>query len=108
MAGRDGRGPLGEGPLTGRGLGVCNAGNVARGGAGVGRGAGMRGGFGMGRGVGMRNRVGRGCGFGQGFGFGADVGYYPVDAKTEEEYLKQEKEILEDRLNQISEQLEDK
>jgi len=44
MPGMDGTGPLGQGPLTGRGLGPCGAG------------AGFRRGFGrgMGRGLGVR------------------------------------------------------
>jgi hypothetical protein len=36
MPGRDGTGPLSEGPMTGRGLGVCNASDTGRG-LGIGR-----------------------------------------------------------------------
>jgi hypothetical protein len=31
MPGKDGTGPLGEGPMTGRGFGVCNASGISRG-----------------------------------------------------------------------------
>lgn len=85
MPGRNGTGPEGMGPLTGRGMGNCSSANnvdtnqkpigrgmgrrlgFARGQGGRGRGCGMgRGrGFGMGRGM-----QGRGFGMGQGQGFG--------------------------------------
>ena len=74
MAGGNGRGPNGMGPMTGRGLGFC-AGNdrpgfqadaePAR------RGFQYGGQYGFGRGRGFRNGGGRGFGRGFGYGFGA-------------------------------------
>jgi hypothetical protein len=55
MPGRDGTGPMGLGPMTGRGAGYCGGRNAAQG-AGRGRGLGFRGGRGAGRGgYGRRN-----------------------------------------------------
>ena len=47
MPNQDGTGPSGEGPLTGRGLGPCNAGQIVRRGfrRGFGRGQGFQRGF---------------------------------------------------------------
>ena len=64
----DGTGPLGQGPMTGRGMGRCTGA--------VGRGYGPvtgRGWFGRGRGVGF----GRGFGRGMGRGYGFANRYYP-------------------------------
>ncbi|MDD3946884.1 MAG: DUF5320 domain-containing protein [Clostridia bacterium] len=79
MPGRDGTGPLGQGAMTGRGLGVCS-------------------------GV---NRPVYGRGFGMGFGRGYNcrrVPYYPVyaDSKTN---LEEQKAALEARLDEINRQL---
>ncbi len=65
MPGREGIGPMGEGAMTGRGLGICEADSSAR------RGAGR--GMGSGRGLFCRRGSGRGSGrgFGRGFGRGA-------------------------------------
>lgn len=66
MPGRNQTGPAGQGPMTGRGMGVCggNAGNGQNAGTdgtvGNGAGRGFSGGFGRGRG----NGAGRGRGFG--------------------------------------------
>ena len=55
MPGRDGTGPMGLGPMTGRGAGYCGGRNAAQG-AGRGLGLGFRGGRGAGRGgYGRRN-----------------------------------------------------
>ncbi|MCK5807927.1 DUF5320 domain-containing protein, partial [bacterium] len=59
MARRDGRGPNGSGPRTGRGLGNCGTADTVQAGVGYGRGGGF----------------GRGRGFGQGAGFGQGVGW---------------------------------
>jgi Family of unknown function (DUF5320) len=79
MAGRNGTGPTGEGPLTGRGLGNCNPKtntednqdinnqDLPRG-RGLGLGNGRGPGRGMGRGLGQGG--GRGMGRGQGGGRG--------------------------------------
>ncbi len=72
----DRTGPLGQGPMTGRGLGDC-AGNE--------RGGWYGRGFGFGRGFGAGRGFGRGFGRGWGFGFGA--GNQPVDKETEKSWL---------------------
>ncbi len=68
MPGGDRRGPLGEGPRTGRGLGDCNTANPTTNPPqyeyGYGRGRGL--GRGAGRGLG-RGSAGRGRGPGRGF-----------------------------------------
>jgi len=51
MPNRDGTGPQGDGPLTGRGMGKCKKGK----GAGKGQGNGQRGRGGRGRGLRRRN-----------------------------------------------------
>ncbi|KYH34093.1 hypothetical protein CLTEP_19380 [Clostridium tepidiprofundi DSM 19306] len=92
----DGTGPNGMGPMTGRGLGKCtsnsvnqtNANEIGYFGRGLGRGLG----FGRGLGRGFR----RGGGFCRWYGTN---GYYGV---SEETLLRQEKEILEERLNYIN------
>ncbi len=63
MPGKDGTGPQGQGPKTGRGLGKCNAGGRTKapqgpGGRGSGRGAGR--GKGQGSGRGTRRSSGKG------------------------------------------------
>jgi hypothetical protein len=62
MPGFDRTGPVGQGPMTGRGLGLCTG--AVRPGTGYGYG------FGYGRGF------GRGFGRGMGRGFGRGLGYY--------------------------------
>lgn len=95
MAGRDGTGPLGEGALTGRGLGFCGT-RLARG---------RRAGYGIGYGPGRsRGRIRGGA---RGFGFGRNLVYDEFDDRSVKEILTEEKEILEDRLNNITDQLED-
>lgn len=93
MAGRDGRGPLGRGPLTGRAFGVCN--EDRRTSVRQGRRAAL----------GLGQRCGRGLAFGQGQerGFGIARQY---NENTSEELLLEQKEILEDRLRVIKEELE--
>ncbi|AQQ70312.1 hypothetical protein SMSP2_00656 [Limihaloglobus sulfuriphilus] len=66
MPGFDRTGPMGQGPMTGRGLGLCTG--AVRPGAGYGYG------FGYGRGYGRGFGRGMGRGFGRGYGRG--VGYY--------------------------------
>lgn len=100
MPGGDGTGPMGYGPMTGRGAGYCTGGytNI---------------GFGRGR--------GRGRGFGRGFFFGRGYnvpisGYFQqnfnnqvIDEKTyleeEEAYLEQEKAYLENQLKILKNRL---
>jgi len=69
MPGGDRRGPLGQGPMTGRGAGYC-AGTDAPGFANLGPGRD----FGFGRGGGRG--FGGGCGFGRGRGYGKGGGRY--------------------------------
>ncbi len=83
---RDGTGPQGQGPLTGRGFGPC------------GDGRGSFGGFGFGR--------GRGRGFGRGFRFWSrpltkqeekqDLENYKKDLEAELEAIKAEEKSLEE------------
>ena len=91
---RDGTGPMGEGPMTGRKQGNCADDNVRNfGGRGFGRG------FGRGRGFGF--------GFGQGRGFGwrwSDENRNPDEEsslKTGIDFLKNQLKVLEDRLNNL-------
>ena len=92
----DGSGPIGRGPMTGRGLGPCTGANAYKYGAGFGPGFGA--GFGPGVGFGCRR------GFGRGFG-----GYFNVDepsANTAKEMLQVQKDMLQSRLEVIDKQLE--
>ena len=66
MPGFDGTGPMGGGPMTGGGRGLCTPYGRSYAGSGYGRGRGFRGGFGPG--------FGGGRGYGRGFG---GRGYYP-------------------------------
>lgn len=66
MPGRDGLGPMGQGPMTGRGMGVCGNGNNPVAGRNAGRGMGI--GRGVGRGLGIGRGFGRRMGAGRGFG----------------------------------------
>lgn len=88
MPGRDGRGPLGQGPMTGRGLGNCNPGYSGLGGYGRGRGF-----FGRG----FRK-------FGNWFGFG--VNNAPVlSAQEESTLLKEDARAIEEELKRIQQRL---
>lgn len=81
MPGRDGTGPLGNGAMTGRGLGLCS-GRDAKIGAGFGMGSGFR----------------RGC-----------RRYWAADmvaAKPRKEMLEEQKKFLESRLSVINQELE--
>lgn len=89
MPKRDGTGPMGQGSMTGRGLGICTGANA--------------GGYGIG--------LGRGRGFGIGLGFrcnrdfgGNFIGQYP--GLTDKELLTEQKNFLQKRLDAISKQLE--
>ncbi len=83
MPRRDGTGPLGFGPMTGRGLGVCTGVNAPIYGRGFGRGLGL--------------------GFGRGFGFGANANYNHTASK---EALQAQKEQLQITLDAIDKRLE--
>ena len=90
----DGTGPLGQGPMTGRGLGYCG-GYAAP--ARV---------YGFGRGMGR----GFGKGFGRGYGFGWAGYNVPYDEKTALEnrmrFLEEELKYIRDRLKEIGEEEE--
>ena len=90
MARRDGRGPLGQGPLSGRGYGICEGANyIPRCGGGFGRG--------------MRMEMGRRGGAPRAFGRG--LGFYE-DNRSSKELLSEEKEMIQERLDFINEELE--
>ena len=104
MARGDGTGPMGQGPLSGRGMGYCAGEVVGRPygrGAGFVRGAGFGRGGGLGRGMRRRDFSCR-PGFGPAF-----VGYpaEPVNTMSEKEWLSEEKAALEERLNLVNKEL---
>ncbi|KUG03924.1 hypothetical protein ASZ90_018704 [hydrocarbon metagenome] len=83
MPGRNGGGPMGAGPRTGRGMGFCQGYTEIRGGR-------------------------RGCGLGRGFGFGNGYsrgdgrgGIQPVGRNSDVANLKEYQNYLEDELRQI-------
>lgn len=87
MPGRNGTGPLGEGAMTGRGLGSCNtAGQVIRD-----------------NNYGRRLGCGKGSGRGSGLGLGRGIARANLDRKT---LLTEEKKMLKNRLEKINQLLE--
>ncbi len=105
MAGGDGNGPAGRGPMTGRGMGYC-VGQAPVGvggglGRGMARGARGYGGFGRGAGFGM----GRGVGMGQGVGRFAQPGLRPMTALEEADLLRMEEQQLNNSLHEIKNRL---
>jgi Family of unknown function (DUF5320) len=129
MPGRDKMGPAGQGPMTGRRMGICNETNASADapmgngygyGGGGGRGRGSRGGGGGGRGRGFGGGRGRGFGGGgRGFGGGggggsrfddaAAVEVTPRAATTEDERLdlKAQAAALRTQLERLEAQLRD-
>ncbi len=98
MPGRNGTGPVGQGPMTGRGLGVCTGVNSTVYGNRMGLGMGRRAGFGMGLGMGRR------AGFGMGFNrFYNEV---PTAGLSQKEFLAAQKDSLKEQLEIINSQLE--
>lgn len=95
MARRDGTGPTGYGPMTGRGYGPC--------GDRSGYGAGYRAGFGAG--YSKRFNVGRRGGFGRFNDRG--YAYNRYDGETAEERLIRHKSYHEKRLEVINKRLEE-
>ena len=89
MAGLDGKGPNGQGPMTGRGLGFCSGSNVP-------------GYMNSGVGRGMGRRFGRGFGFRQGF---VQVQPQVITKTQEKEMLKQELEAIKAEQTEIEAQL---
>ena len=98
----NGTGPMGAGPMTGRGAGYCagftTPGFVNQAGDG---------GFGRGMGMGRGARVGGGMGFGFRNRFYAPetVQAPPISADQEKEYLAREAKALENDLEAIKERL---
>ena len=90
MAARDGRGPVGMGPMTGRGFGPCGDGYFS-----------------------PRSRFGRkpryGAGFGRRHGYSSSYLYesYPMDESMEKNLMEKEKIILEARLKKINDILDE-
>ena len=127
MPGLNRTGPLGEGPRTGRGLGLCNprsrglatqfAWGAGRG-RGFGRGFGPGMGWGRGYGRGFGPGMGRGRGYGRGFGwtrFGGPggVGYAPaygadpLEPGEEVEILRSEADSLKNALREVNKRVEE-
>jgi hypothetical protein len=103
----DGTGPLGLGPMTGRGLGFCNPDYVN---APPAYGWGM--GFGRGRGFWGGGRGRGGLFFASGFGgwlrpIGYSAPYQTPDPELEKQMLKNEADALQSELNLIKKRLED-
>lgn len=99
---RDGSGPNGEGPLTGRRMGNCDAnGNFSN--DFVGRGRGFGRGFGRGNGMGRRNG-GMGYGYRQRNGF-AD--YEDGQALSNKSYLENIVNYLSDKLSSYKKRLDE-
>ncbi len=78
MPGRDGTGPMGRGPLTGRGLGFCRVSRPA-------------------------GRLGMGIGFRRGLGNSFYVG-----ASDRKQDLEEQREVLKDQLDWINQELDRK
>lgn len=110
MPGRNGSGPTGMGPMTGRGLGLCSGNPQPY--------YGCRSGMGYGRGQGFA----RGCGFGGGrfrgrfpnAGYPAGPYYgqppYPAaaqDPQAEQAYLEGEASTMQTALDQIKKRLDE-
>mgnify|MGYP001767506792 CR=1 FL=1 len=92
MPRKDGTGPTGAGPMTGRGAGPCGGGAAGGGlgrGFGRGRGGGFGRGFGTGPGGGARLRLRRGLGASN-----APVDVAPGAAPTDEAALRERLEAL--------------
>lgn len=87
MPRRDGTGPMGAGTMTGHGLGFCTGKNA------VNRGAGL----GLGLGFACRR------GFSSGFGRGLAINQYAT--KTHKDFLQEQKELLQSRIEVIDKQL---
>lgn len=96
MPRRDGTGPSGAGTMTGRGLGFCTGSNLDKCSAGLGLGAVLA--------IACRRGLGRGNGrgFRRGFRLSEDSN---KSNKSTKELLQEQKELLENRLEFINEEL---
>jgi len=112
----DATGPMGMGPMTGRGAGYCAGNNMP----GYLSNAGGRGfGMGFGRGCGFGGRSGRGGGFGfrnrfyatgvpGRFAFGGlGAPYHNLDPEMEKKALQQDAEALKSEMDAIKKRLEE-
>ena len=102
----DRRGPLGQGPLTGRGLGYCGGYDSPGYTKGIPAGRGFGYGYGRGAGYGRGYGWGRGRGFGAGWGRAwgyANPGYINYNAPAQS---ANEKAVLEDELKYLTERME--
>ena len=99
MPGINQRGPMNDGPMTGRGRGVCT-GNVAAG-------QGFANGSGMGRGLGRRGCQALGRQNSRGRGWAGDCGPWasPVPTVSTEAILQNKAAMLEAELAEIKNQL---
>jgi len=112
MPSGDRTGPMGQGPVTGRGLGFCSGYDSP--GYTKGFGAGMGRGFGFGRGRGFGRGQGRGFGWGRNFGAPYPGYPYPGQAlskddeikmlKLQAEALARSQKEIEDRLSELEKQ----
>lgn len=91
MPRRDGTGPLGQGPMTGRGFGYCAGYDAPESVYGTGRG------FGCGPGRGFRR------GFRRSPGYYGSIEDYPVDEKK---MLKEQTSFFEEKLKAIKQRME--
>lgn len=89
MPGRNGTGPMGMGPMTGRGYGFCGNGYYGRRNC---------------YGIGLRRR---GLGFGAGLGLGLGAVYGVKRAFSQKELLQNQKEFLESQIELIDRELDD-
>ena len=118
MPGFDRSGPMGAGPMTGRGLGRCTpqgrqmlaGGGYGAGygfGRGGGRGFGRGGGRGWGRGFGYGAGYGPGYGYGTGYGGYAPFGYGPAAGSLDDErsWLEAEAAALKEHLTNLEQRL---
>ena len=87
MPGFDGTGPWGMGPGTGWGFGPCGAGRA------------------WGRSFGRGRGFGRGW-FGRGRGFGWRWWWMNYSPEDELEFLKNQKEFIEQRINELEREIE--
>jgi hypothetical protein len=103
----DGSGPIGMGPMTGRGAGFC-AGFPSPGYMNPGVGFG-RGGFGRGFGRGYGMGFGRGWGFRRKFNYTGMPGWaqygYNAPEVNEKEFLSKQVELFETQLHQLKKRL---
>ncbi len=102
MPGLDGTGPMGQGAMTGRGMGNCQGNsNMQRLGVGYGKGVGCGRGNGMGCSYGVSNT--RKMSYGKGFGFRANLQNSKIAPLQQDELslLKSQANMLENTLNNV-------